>query len=185
MRARVMAVSLAVCAAPLSCTLLQGVQNRDLGSIAQGTKDLVETGAGAKECQKLREPMVPVQEEYNIGGVVAARWVKAGKGLFLAPQEPKAGKNADTLYLTFDAPEGNTFTVDYDAYIQPASQRGQSATVSVVNADLRPLTTVHIDTLLLPLTERRPGWRSCSARWSCSCSCGSSPGPWGGRPWAS
>jgi hypothetical protein len=66
------------------------------------------------------------------------------------PEPSAMVRDADTVYLTFDAPEGDTFTVDYDAYIQPASQRGQSATVSVVDADLRPLATVHIDTSLLP-----------------------------------
>ncbi len=65
--------------------------------------------------------------------------------------EPSASvRDAETLYLTFDAPEGDTFTVDYDAYIQPSSQRGQGATVSVVDADLQPLASVDIDTFLLP-----------------------------------
>jgi hypothetical protein len=65
--------------------------------------------------------------------------------------EPSASvRDGDTLYLTFDAPQGDTFIVDYDAYIQPASQRGQSATVSVVDADLLPVAAVNIDTFLLP-----------------------------------
>jgi hypothetical protein len=66
------------------------------------------------------------------------------------PEPSAMVRDADTLYLTFDAPEGDTFTVDYDAYVQPASQRGQGATVSVVDANLRPLATVHFDTSLLP-----------------------------------
>lgn len=65
--------------------------------------------------------------------------------------EPSASvRDAETLYLTFDAPDGDVFTVDYDAYIQPSSQVGRDATVSVVDADLRPLVSVAIDTHLLP-----------------------------------
>jgi hypothetical protein len=65
--------------------------------------------------------------------------------------EPSASvRDGETLYLTFDAPKGDTFTVDYDAYIQPSSQRGESGTVSVVDSDLRPLASVDIDTFLLP-----------------------------------
>lgn len=65
--------------------------------------------------------------------------------------EPSASvRDADFVYLTFDAPEGDVFTVDYDAYIQPSSQVGRHATVSVVDADLRPLVSVAIDTDLLP-----------------------------------
>jgi hypothetical protein len=65
--------------------------------------------------------------------------------------EPSASvRDGDTVYLEFDAPEGDTFVVDYDAYIQPSSQRGEGATVSLVDADLRPLASVDIDTFLLP-----------------------------------
>ena len=66
------------------------------------------------------------------------------------PEPSTTIRDAETLYLTFDAPEGDTFIVDYDAYIQPSSQRGEAATVSVVDAELRPLASVDIDTFLLP-----------------------------------
>ncbi len=66
------------------------------------------------------------------------------------PEPSTSVRDADTLYLTFDAPDGTTFKVDYDAYIQPSSQVGRDATVSVVDADLRPLVSVAIDTHLLP-----------------------------------
>ena len=67
-----------------------------------------------------------------------------------APEPSASVRDGETLYLEFDAPEGDTFVVDYDAYIQPSSQRGASATVSVVGTDLRPLVSVDIDTFLLP-----------------------------------
>ena len=66
------------------------------------------------------------------------------------PEPSAMVRDAETLFLTFDAPEGDTFTVDYDAYIQPASQRGERATVAVVDADMEPIASVDIDTLLLP-----------------------------------
>jgi hypothetical protein len=53
------------------------------------------------------------------------------------------------VYFTFDHPRGPTFLVDYDAYIQPASQLGKSATVRVlVNANEVVSTTLR--TWLLP-----------------------------------
>lgn len=65
--------------------------------------------------------------------------------------DPSSGvRDADTLYLTFDAPDGDVLRVSYDAYIQPSAQVGRDATVSVVDADLRPLASVHIDTHLVP-----------------------------------
>ena len=66
------------------------------------------------------------------------------------PEPSAMVRDAETLFLTFDAPDGNTFTVDYDAYIQPASQRGESATVAVVDSDLQPIASVDIGTLLWP-----------------------------------
>jgi len=66
------------------------------------------------------------------------------------PEPSSSVRDAHTLFLTFDAPAGDTFTVDYDAYIQPSSQRGAGATVSVVDAALRPIASVHINTALLP-----------------------------------
>ena len=66
------------------------------------------------------------------------------------PDPSTSRRDADTLYLTFDSPPGDTFTVSYDAYIQPSSQRGRAASVSVVDAALEPVVTVDIDTVLLP-----------------------------------
>ncbi|MCF6377890.1 hypothetical protein L2K70_09755 [Nocardioides KLBMP 9356] len=65
--------------------------------------------------------------------------------------DPSTGvRDGDTLYLTFDAPDGDVLTVDYDAYIQPSSQVGRDATVAVVDADLAALVSVDITTHLLP-----------------------------------
>ncbi len=65
------------------------------------------------------------------------------------PEPAEETRDRDTLYLTFTAPPGDTFVVDFDAYIQPASQRGRSATLSVVDGGTRRATVV-FDTRLLP-----------------------------------
>ncbi len=49
------------------------------------------------------------------------------------PEPSKQIRDGDVLYLTFDAPKGASFTVDYDAYIQPASQQGRRAHLAVVS----------------------------------------------------
>jgi hypothetical protein len=65
------------------------------------------------------------------------------------PEPADETRDAHTLYLTFTAPPGDTLVVDFDAYIQPSSQRGRSARVSVMEGDT-PVVSVDIDTRLLP-----------------------------------
>lgn len=65
------------------------------------------------------------------------------------PEPAASRRDGDTLYLTFDAAEGDTFVVAYDAYVQPSAQRGASARVAVVQ-DGAELVAVDIRTLLLP-----------------------------------
>ena len=68
------------------------------------------------------------------------------------PEPSDSTRDASTLFLTFTAPEGDTFVVSYDAYVQPASQRGAEATVAVVESPALPdpLVEVHYRTWLLP-----------------------------------
>jgi hypothetical protein len=65
------------------------------------------------------------------------------------PEPADGTRDGSTLYLTFTAPESDTFVVAYDAYIQPASQRGAEATVAVVDGTT-PLVEVSYRTRLLP-----------------------------------
>lgn len=53
------------------------------------------------------------------------------------------------VYFTYDHPPGPTFLVDYDAYIQPASQIGKSATVRVL-IGATPVVSTKVRTWLLP-----------------------------------
>ena len=65
------------------------------------------------------------------------------------PEPTDETRDADTLYLTFAKPPGDTFTVGYDAYIQPASQHGAAATVSVLDGG-RVAASVDFSTTLFP-----------------------------------
>lgn len=53
------------------------------------------------------------------------------------------------VYLTFDTPPGDTFVVDYDAYIQPSSQIGKSAVVKAI-VDGVSVARVSVHTWLTP-----------------------------------
>jgi hypothetical protein len=65
------------------------------------------------------------------------------------PEPAEETRDDRTLYLTFTAPPGDTFVVDFDTYIQPSSQQGRSATVAVLNGG-RPMVSVGLDTRLMP-----------------------------------
>jgi hypothetical protein len=65
------------------------------------------------------------------------------------PDASATTRDGNMLYLTFDAPPGDTFVVAYDAYIQPSSQQGRSGSVSVMVDGARE-ATVDFRTRLLP-----------------------------------
>ncbi len=65
------------------------------------------------------------------------------------PEPTEETRDADTLYLTFAAPPGDTLVVSYDAYIQPSSQVGRDGTLSVVENGAA-VASVTFDTVLLP-----------------------------------
>lgn len=69
------------------------------------------------------------------------------QGLDPAPSEETA--DGTWRYWTFSPPPGTTFTVDFDAYIQPSAQRGRSGTVAVL-VDGEPVVSVDFTTSLLP-----------------------------------
>jgi hypothetical protein len=65
------------------------------------------------------------------------------------PDPSDETRDGHTLYLTFEAPPGDTFVVYYDAYIQPASQEGKSARVAVLDHGT-PVDWIDYRTRLLP-----------------------------------
>jgi hypothetical protein len=68
------------------------------------------------------------------------------------PEPAEETRDGGRLYLTFTAPsQGDTFVVDFDTYVQPASQAGSAATLSVVDGStLQSLASVDFRTQLLP-----------------------------------
>ena len=65
------------------------------------------------------------------------------------PNPSDETRDGNTLYLTFEAPQGDTFVVYYDAYIQPASQQGKSARVALLEQG-RPEVWIDYRTRLAP-----------------------------------
>jgi hypothetical protein len=66
------------------------------------------------------------------------------------PEPTESSRDADTLYLTFaTTPGSDTFVVAYDAYIQPAAQRGRDGQVAVV-VDGAPVVSADFSTSLMP-----------------------------------
>jgi hypothetical protein len=65
------------------------------------------------------------------------------------PTPDHVGSDGQFEYMTFDNPVGDTFVLDYDAYIQPSAQIGKSATVEVIAGHV---VVAHADlkTWLLP-----------------------------------
>ena len=79
------------------------------------------------------------------------------------PSRPQETRDGHTLYLTFNAPPGDTFVVYYDAYVQPASQQGRSATLAV-DRRRRPAVSIDYRHPAVAMTARRTKevdpWRS-------------------------
>ena len=69
------------------------------------------------------------------------------QGFFPDPSNSTA--DGRFVYLTFSAPHGDDFVMDYDTYIQPAAQLGKPATVQVIVNHLVVVQT-HLHTWLWP-----------------------------------
>jgi hypothetical protein len=66
------------------------------------------------------------------------------------PEPSDTANQGDDVLLTFDTPpDGSPLVVDYDAYIQPASQAGAAGRISVMHGTERA-TTVRFATFLFP-----------------------------------
>jgi hypothetical protein len=65
------------------------------------------------------------------------------------PEPDSQTRDGRLLYLTFAKPPGDRLVVGYDAYVQPSSQVGTDAQVSLIVGD-RPVASVDIDTWLAP-----------------------------------
>lgn len=67
------------------------------------------------------------------------------------PEPSESTSHGDDVLLTFDIPDGQTtLVVDYDAYVQPSTQRGEDAQIQVLDDDLVPQIAVSFRTSLFP-----------------------------------
>ncbi|WP_200901285.1 hypothetical protein [Nostocoides japonicum] len=65
------------------------------------------------------------------------------------PEPSDETRDADTMYLTFASPPGDTLVVSFDAYIKPSAQEGRSGTVAVLTGGRR-VAAVPVHTVLFP-----------------------------------
>ncbi|HEY3534617.1 MAG TPA: hypothetical protein VGK60_03550 [Pedococcus sp.] len=65
------------------------------------------------------------------------------------PQADTMTRDGRYVYLTFAPPRGDTFMLDFDTYVQPASAAGSSARLAVVDA-AREQVGVDFSTRLVP-----------------------------------
>lgn len=67
----------------------------------------------------------------------------------VTPQPSQETQDGTWWQMTFDPPSGDTLVVSFDIYVQPASQRGRSGTVRVLDHG-QPAASVDFTTSLLP-----------------------------------
>ncbi|MGQ0623981.1 MAG: hypothetical protein ACT4PP_04895 [Sporichthyaceae bacterium] len=65
------------------------------------------------------------------------------------PEPSKSTSDGEMLYLEFDPPPGEVFSLDFDAYIQPSSQLGRRGTVAVMDGQ-QVLVSTTFRTWLIP-----------------------------------
>jgi len=81
---------------------------------------------------------------------VTGTWFSLFETQAFHPEPVETTRDGSLMYLTFASPpDADTLVVDFDAYVQPASQRGAAARVAVVEAGA-PVVWVDYDTWLLP-----------------------------------
>lgn len=68
----------------------------------------------------------------------------------LDPEPTEETRDDEWLLLTFAAPDGDTFVLDFDAYLQPSAQVGRRGTVAVVQPDGTHVAATEFGTRIVP-----------------------------------
>jgi hypothetical protein len=63
---------------------------------------------------------------------VSSDWWEIFETQGFFPEPDGVQRDGSTTYLDFDDPPGDTFVLDYDAYVQPAAQIGRTARAGVI-----------------------------------------------------
>lgn len=81
---------------------------------------------------------------------IPARYLSIFETQGFFPEPDQSASVGDQVRMTFtQPPQGSSFVMNYDAYVQPASQVGADGRVGVV-VDDEPVVTVEFQTTLLP-----------------------------------
>ncbi|MBA3742449.1 hypothetical protein [Sporichthya sp.] len=80
---------------------------------------------------------------------VSARYFDIFEHQAFYPDPSKSTGDGEMLELEFDPPDGDVFSVDLDAYVQPASQLGRRGSVVLMDGD-RERVRVEYRTWLIP-----------------------------------
>ena len=80
---------------------------------------------------------------------VSARYFDIFEHQAFYPEPSKSTGDGEMLELEFDPPQGDVFSLDFDAYIQPSSQLGRRGAVALLDGD-RERVRVTYRTWLIP-----------------------------------
>lgn len=81
---------------------------------------------------------------------INARYLSIFETQGFQPDPDQSAAVGDAIRMTFtQPPTGPSFVLNYDAYIQPASQRGSPAVIAVI-VDEEPVVSLDITTFLFP-----------------------------------
>lgn len=67
-----------------------------------------------------------------------------------APEPSDETREGGFLQFSFDPPDGDVFTFEFDAYVEPGWQRGKSGTVALIDDDGAFVAPVTFRTKLIP-----------------------------------
>lgn len=80
---------------------------------------------------------------------VSARYFDIFEHQAFYPSPSAETGDGSMLYLEFDPPAGDVFSVDFDAYVQPSSQLGRRGEVALMDAERRRVSVTY-RTWLIP-----------------------------------
>lgn len=146
-------IALMVAVVTVAATGLLGVHSQQVTATAGGYTLNVEYAGVARA--GLDVPLrIEVRSERGFGKEITLAVNRRYFAIFetqgFHPEPSASTSQGDDVLLTFDSPpDGGPFIVDYDAYIQPASQQGSPGRISLMRGPDR-LVTVDFETFLFP-----------------------------------
>ena len=136
-----------------AATGMLGVHSRQVSASGSGYR-LTVTYAGVARAGLDVPLRVEVSSDHGWGEHVTLSVTRKYLLLFESqgffPDADSSTGDPDEVVFTFDPPaDGQSFVLDYDAYVQPSAQVGTTATISVLSAG-EPVVSVDFRTFLFP-----------------------------------